>query len=69
METMDRDVTLTFEHTVAEGVKATATVPRGDATPDWVLEVFLKFNKEFPEAIRHTGEAITMAQRLYDGAA
>ena len=65
----DHLVSVHFVHTNDSDVRAMAMVPHSMATPEWMLEVYLKFNSDHPEALQHTQAVLTASQRLYDGPA
>lgn len=60
-------VSLVFVHTKEPLRKAIACVPVVDAHFEWPVEVFLRFNADYPEAIDHIEDMATYAHRLADG--
>ncbi len=59
-----KGVSLTFVHTLDNIRKAVATIPIADATHEWPLEVFLRFNADYPEAMEHTDSLNPFVRRL-----
>lgn len=60
-------VTLVFVHTQQPLRKAIACVPVEDANFEWPVEVFLRFNTDYPEALDHIEGMAKYAHRLADG--
>lgn len=46
-------VILKFEHTDDAQIKGMASLPIELVYPEWPVEVFLRFNEDYPEAIQH----------------
>ncbi len=59
-----KGVSLTFVHTLDNLRKAVATIPIADAHHKWPLEVFLRFNSDYPEAMEHTDSLNPFVRRL-----
>lgn len=60
-------VSLVFIHTEDPLRKAIACVPVKDAHFEWPVEVFLRFNTDYPEALDHIEDMAKYAHRLADG--
>lgn len=61
-----KGVSLTFVHTLDPLRKAVATIPLADVSHEWPLEIFLRFNSDYPEAAEHTNLMNSFVQRLTD---
>ena len=59
---------LMFQHSLNPREIAMASYPMEDVYPELPLEVFLRFNSSYPEALHHTDEALKLARRLFDAA-
>ncbi len=59
-----KGVQMTFVHTLDPLRKAVATIPYADLTPQWPMELFMRFNTDYPEAMEHTSELNSYVQRL-----
>lgn len=64
-----RGISFTFTHTLDPLRKAVATIPLCDASSNWPLEIFLRFNADYPEALEHRIDLNSFTQRLSDGSA
>ncbi len=62
-------IILNFEHTENSQIKGMASLPIEMTYAEWPVEVFLRFNEDYPEAIKHISgvRAFSKAQEFIHG--